>query len=196
MDMKRALLWYLGILAVMAVGVYLGLELFVNKAGTTGSAQQEALSVEPEPGTGVEAFPPGSGTSEGEAAAGDTPAAAREAAAGTTPDPGARVTGGSGEPAPSPVSEPLGSASAVSSSPGPESGNFTVQVAALSSPAKADELISKLRNDGFPSGRIAADIGDSLNRIWVGSFASREEASAMAERLKGKGYNTYVRTMQ
>ncbi len=196
MDMKRALLWYLGILAVMAVGVYLGLELFVNRAGTAGPGEQEALSVEPDAGTGVEASPPGSGTSEGEAAAVDASPVAREVAAGTSAGAASRVSGESEASGRTPVPEPPGSASAVSSSPGPESGNFTVQVAALSSRAKADELISKLRNDGFPSGRIAADVGDSLNRIWVGSFASREEASAMAERLKGKGYNTYVRTMQ
>ena len=92
MDMKRALLWYLGILAVMAVGVYLGLELFVNRAGTAGPGEQEALSVEPDAGPAVQPATPVPGASAEESAAVDASPLGRETDTETSAGTASRVS--------------------------------------------------------------------------------------------------------
>lgn len=180
MEMKRALLWYLVIVVVMAGGLYLVLELFVNNSDSTGSGVSEEVTVaETEQGrspVGTQS----TGTTEGITEEDITP--------GTSPVSQA-------DPAAVPVQTRTASAAAVPSS-GEVSGNYTVQVAALASRDKASGVVEKLRNDGFSEGRVGQDFGDALHRVWVGSFASKAEAAVMAERLKGKGYNTYVRAVQ
>ena len=202
MEIKRALLWYLAIVIVLAVGLYLGLEMFVNNPDSPDSPESsvpESVNV-----SGSEA-----GTADREAAAGRTGAGVTAADSGSglssrsIPESGSTALEGSSSPVSTPTEsaaqsarEGSGSAPAVSAViPSAQSGTFTVQVAALATRAKATGVVTKLKNDGFSAGRIGRDLGDSLHRIWVGSFATRAEAAAMAERLKGKGYNTYVRAV-
>ena len=186
MEMKRALLWYLVVLVALAAGLYLFLELFVNK--------QESAAI---PASGEEAV--------SSVDAGKTPlvtdAAAQAASSGeiTSEDISPVQAGGSAAsgdvvaPSTAQSSRTTPAAPAVT---GSAAGNYTVQVAALASREKASGVVDKLRNDGFPGGRIAENMGDEFNRVWIGSFATKAEALEMAERLKGKGYNTYVRREQ
>ncbi len=182
MEMKRALLWYLAILVVMAVGLYLVLELFVNNSDTLSAVPEEAAVTEDLPidsrmeashavtSDGVRQEDIGSGIISESPAAKAVP---QEAASTSIPE----------------QSRPASSAAAS----GESGGNYTVQVAALASRDKAAGVVDKLKKDGFSTGQIRSDLGDSLHRVWVGSFATKAEAMDMAEKLKGKGYNTYVR---
>lgn len=198
MEMKRALIWYLGIVVVMAGGLFLVLELFVNNSENAGSGIPESAAVSSE----------AEGQGSADTAAGRSGAAALEADDGAVISPDSRAespsgsfgsrpvsAGAQGRAAASPLPE-TSKPSVPSTSPAADSGSYTVQVAALASRDKAAGVVDKLRNDGFSTGRIGRDLGDSLNRVWVGSFATRVEAVAMAGKLKGKGYNTYVRAVQ
>jgi cell division protein FtsN len=197
MEMKRALVWYLVIVVVLAGGLYLGLEMFVNNPDNPKSSVPESANL-----SGTESGPADRETSAGRTG-GAVPAAdnGRGVSSRGNPEAGPEVLPGSSSPVSTPkesaaVREGSGSASTVPAvTRSARAGTFTVQVAAFATRAKAAGVVTKLKNDGFSAGRIGGDLGDSLHRVWVGSFATRAEAAAMAERLKGKGYNTYVRAV-
>jgi len=193
MEMKKALVWYLVIVVVMAVGVYLGLELFVNRADVTQA--DPAGTLPDEAGSQVEP-PPYRSSAAAEPAEAETLPIAREDI------PAAVQPATAGEPASSPAASSLTASSGTRETPAPapvaapsSGGGYTIQVAALSARDKAEAVVSKLAADGFSGARIVDNLGDSLNRVWVGSFTTRADAAATAEKLKGKGYNTYVRTV-
>ncbi len=191
MDMKRALIWYLAIVLVMAGGLYLVLELFVNNPESAVSEVPEEAALEDSPLAGSPAASPSPETTSGITEEDITPGNPSGTQAGS-PAAAAGETETSQVPVPS---EPR-AMPAASSTSGEISGNYTVQVAALASRDKADGVVGKLVSDGFSEGRVGRDMGDALHRVWVGSFATKAEAALMAERLKGKGYNTYVRAVQ
>ena len=196
MEMKRALLWYLAILVVMAGGLYLALELFVNNSDSASSGMPEEAAV-------ADAVPANSGMEASAARTddgisrediGSGISSDTQSVSGVLSDSPAAAAGRQETPASS-IPERSSPADSTASS-GESGGNYTVQVAALATREKADGVVDKLKNDGFSSGRIRSDLGDSLYRVWVGSFATKAEAMDMAEKLKGKGYNTYVRAAQ
>jgi cell division septation protein DedD len=191
MEMKRALFWYLVIVVVMAGGLYLVLELFVNNPESAGPGGSEGVALEDD---GPQAGTPVAGTLAGITEEEIIPGSSPGAPAGSTSTGSPSATPGGTETGQVPAQS--GTAPAASSTTAEVSGNYTVQVAALASLDKAAGMVEKLHNDGFPEGRIGRDMGDSLHRIWVGSFSTKAEAALMAERLKGKGYNTYVRAVQ
>ncbi|MFH1964184.1 MAG: SPOR domain-containing protein [Acidobacteriota bacterium] len=198
--MKRALSWYLAIVVVMAGGLFLVLELFVNNSDSAGVGVPEKAAVltaaEGQPGAETTAGRTGTGVPEVDNGTGVFLDKKPVSGSGSFRDRSV-PTADQSMIAASPEQERSNPASAaLAASPGADSGSYTVQVAALASRDKAAGVVDKLRNDGFSAGRIGRDLGDSLNRVWVGSFATRVEAVAMAEKLKGKGYNTYVRAVQ
>lgn len=69
-----------------------------------------------------------------------------------------------------------------------ESGRFVVQVAALATQDKVDELQDKLRSAGIASftQKVSTDAG-SRTRIRVGPFSSREEADRVRAKLSKIG---------
>jgi DedD protein len=73
----------------------------------------------------------------------------------------------------------------------PVAGGPMVQIAAVSHQEDADVLMSALRKRGYAvtARRVP---GDNLIHVQLGPFASRTEASAMAQRLLGDGYNAAV----
>ena len=68
-----------------------------------------------------------------------------------------------------------------------------VQVAALSSPAAADDLTARLIKGGF-SGYVEAvsTAGGTLHRVRVGPFATRDEAQRAVDKLKTAGHKAAV----
>lgn len=72
--------------------------------------------------------------------------------------------------------------------PRKESGRFVVQVAALATQDKVDELQGKLKSAGIPSftQKISTDSG-SRTRIRVGPFSSKEEADRVRAKLSKIG---------
>lgn len=72
--------------------------------------------------------------------------------------------------------------------PKKESGRFVVQVAALATQDKVDELQDKLRSAGIASftQKVSTD-GGSRTRIRVGPFSSREEADKVRAKLSKIG---------
>jgi rare lipoprotein A len=70
---------------------------------------------------------------------------------------------------------------------------FTVQVGSFISPENARALERSLV-DGFPEVEVVRrTVGrDTFFRVWVGDFARRTDARAMAERLAGRGLPVLV----
>lgn len=71
---------------------------------------------------------------------------------------------------------------------------YTVQVAALSNESKANEVMFKLKVDGYTPHLIKEDNekGRRLYKVRVGRFVSIVDAQDLAKRLKKNGYDTYV----
>ena len=73
---------------------------------------------------------------------------------------------------------------------------YLLQVAAVNSKSKADELKSRLKESGIKaySEKVSTKDGDRF-RVRVGPFASREEAEKMQVRVKKIGLNGSVQSM-
>lgn len=86
----------------------------------------------------------------------------------------------------------LGGASTVpSTSPG---GQFYVQVAALTSAAKAAEYAQKLSQRGYPVGvGSAPSKAGELHVVRVGPYATRADAERMAAKLRSEGFEAIVK---
>lgn len=101
----------------------------------------------------------------------------------------------SSEPVPSAISNPPATTPAKSA---PElahaspSGNFAVQVAAVSKEEDADALVSALRKKDYPV-FVVNPSADKLFHVQVGPFASLADAESMRARLAGDGYNPIVK---
>ena len=73
------------------------------------------------------------------------------------------------------------------------SEKFVVQVAALSTPAAADELTARLVLGGFRAYVEGVSTAEgTLHRVRVGPFTSRAEAQRAADRLKAAGHKAAV----
>jgi DedD protein len=97
--------------------------------------------------------------------------------------------------APQPVAqaEPQSTAARPPVAAAPASEKFAVQVAALSTPAAAKDLVARLKKGGFSAYVEAVSTADStLHRVRVGPFASREEAQRAAEKMKAAGHKATV----
>lgn len=75
-------------------------------------------------------------------------------------------------------------------------GRFVVQVAAVSSQAKADQLLNRLKKTGIQSysQKISTKDGERF-RIRLGPFSSREEADKARSRLGALGLSGTVQTL-
>ena len=78
--------------------------------------------------------------------------------------------------------------------PGPSSGRFTVQVAALRQASGADRLVDRLRKKGYPAYQIRTGAGgkESWYRVRVGAFNAREEAAAMLKKLEQEKFKGLI----
>lgn len=74
-------------------------------------------------------------------------------------------------------------------------GEFTIQVAAHSTLDEANRTLNQLRMKGFEGVLRSPRPGDTdrLQRVWVGSFGSIDEARPLEARLQEAGFQTYVR---
>jgi DedD protein len=86
-----------------------------------------------------------------------------------------------------------GAAASVDKKPAAAGGKFVIQVAALATQDKINELRSKLSGAGIHSftQKIATQGGDRT-RIRVGPFGSRDEAEKMGARIKKLGLNATI----
>ena len=66
-----------------------------------------------------------------------------------------------------------------------------VQIAAVLHAEDANVLVNALRNHGFEATAQRLP-SDGLVHVRIGPFATHEEASRMAARLLGNGYNAMV----
>lgn len=66
-----------------------------------------------------------------------------------------------------------------------ESNPFTIQVASLRDPKKANEMVAELKQKGYPAYRITAEIPGkgTWYRVRVGSYKGKAEANSMLGRL-------------
>jgi cell division septation protein DedD len=71
-------------------------------------------------------------------------------------------------------------------------GNFVVQIAAVSSQETADILLATLKSKGYNvvSRRIPQD---NFMHIQVGPFANRKDAEAMRDRISADGFNAIIK---
>ncbi len=68
---------------------------------------------------------------------------------------------------------------------------YMVQIAAVLHAEDANVLVNALRNHGFAATAQRLP-SDGLVHVRIGPFATHEEASRMAARLLGNGYNAMV----
>ena len=73
------------------------------------------------------------------------------------------------------------------------SGNFAVQVAAVTKEEDADALVSALRKKDYPVFVVGRQGGDKFFHVQVGPFNSLADAEAMRSRLAADGYNPIVK---
>lgn len=83
-------------------------------------------------------------------------------------------------PQPEPKPQPVAS---------PAAGGYVVQLAALSDPAKAEALKARAALSGYP---VFTDTVNTLTRVRVGPFASRQAADAAQVKLKDQGLQGQV----
>ena len=75
---------------------------------------------------------------------------------------------------------------------------YTIQIGAHSTEAEARHLLMKLKAKDF-SGQIRSPSGSEeprYFRVWVGEFASMEEAQPVETQLKDAGFYTYIRRVE
>ena len=107
------------------------------------------------------------------------------------------------EPAPPPLEAPTKADSrppAETTTPSPRAmpaapatARIAVQVAALSTPAAAEELQVRLIKDGFTAYVVpVTTVSGVVHRVRVGPFASREDAQRAVERLKSEGHKATI----
>jgi len=71
--------------------------------------------------------------------------------------------------------------------PQPHGSRYSVQVISFQSPEKAESIARELSSKGYPGVRVKAGKVPGRGtwyRVWVGSFAKKEEAEALAKRIK------------
>ena len=102
-----------------------------------------------------------------------------EAESPATPAPAPTMTPDPLQPAPQAVS--------------PEEGRFTLQVAAWRSEGKAEKMVGWLKENDYDAYVERADLPEAgvYYRVRIGPFATRAEASAMGELLKGNEVADY-----
>jgi cell division septation protein DedD len=115
------------------------------------------------------------------ATAGPVPAAAA-ASATPTARPDSAATPASAPPA----------APAPADAPAPEgTGEFTIQLGAFSSVARAESLLAQLSDAGFTA-RLARVPGSDLVRVRLGRFDSAEGAEAILWQVRDRGFTATV----
>ena len=73
-------------------------------------------------------------------------------------------------------------------------GRYSVQVAALASAAKANEMAARLRRQGFPVAVVPIQVaGKTLSAIRVGPFATKAAAKTTADRLRKADYSAIIK---
>ncbi len=93
--------------------------------------------------------------------------------------------------------DPLPAANVPANTPAPlpaivPTGQFMVQVAAVSHPEDADLLVTTLRRVHYAVA-IHTEPQDKLLHVQVGPFATRKDAEAMRQRLLTDGFNAIVK---
>jgi DedD protein len=77
--------------------------------------------------------------------------------------------------------------------PAPASGNYYVQVAAVSRQEDAEALVAALKKKQYPAFAANNSPADKFYHVQVGPYADLKEAEAMRARLIGDGYNPIVK---
>lgn len=73
------------------------------------------------------------------------------------------------------------------------SGNFAVQVAAVSKEEDADALVNALRTKNYPVFVVNGGPSDKLYHVQVGPFTSIADAENMRSKLAADGYNPILK---
>lgn len=76
--------------------------------------------------------------------------------------------------------------------PEPQTPRYTVQVGAFRNKVYADNQLLRLKRQGFPAD---LSFNGTLYRVLVGDYSSLEQAVEMEQRLKNRGYATFLTTM-
>ncbi len=122
--------------------------------------------------------PEGAASAAAAAPTGEPPAPAAEAA---PPPPAA------GEPAKTPAKKPVADAAPAEARVAPRpTGPWAVQIGAFGKEANAQALVGDLAGKGVTAHTRAASTssGDMVYRVWIGWFASREDATLFAKQQK------------
>jgi DedD protein len=184
---------------VAVCGAFFGLGYSIGRTASPMALQSGPATVVNGPGT-----KPGAGVTV------RTPAPVTEAAppassdlTGSQPDQGsaandsssAQATEGTSTPTVKPVAQVTSPENATQNTAAPDlqSGNITVQVAAVTKQEDAQALVSALRKKNYPVFVSPNASTDNLYHVQVGPFAEMKDAEAMKSKLAGDGYNAIVK---
>ena len=73
------------------------------------------------------------------------------------------------------------------------SGNYFVQVAAVSKQEDADSLVDALKKKQYPAFVASSSSTDKLFRVQLGPFGDIKEAEGMRTRLVNDGYSPILK---
>jgi hypothetical protein len=82
-------------------------------------------------------------------------------------------------------------AAAPAPAPAPAAGEFTIQLGAFSTVARAESLMKQLADAGF-EGRLARVPGSDLVRVRLGRFDSAEGADAILWQVRDRGFTATI----
>lgn len=69
---------------------------------------------------------------------------------------------------------------------------YTIQAGAFRNKVYADNLLLRLKRQGFPA---ELSFNGTLYRVLVGNYPELEQAVEMEQRLKNRGYTTFLTTV-
>jgi len=88
---------------------------------------------------------------------------------------------------------PANADAATAAAASPTTGNYYVQVAAVTRQEDADALVEALKKKQYPAFTVNNTSADKFYRVQVGPYADFKEADAMRARLISDGYNPIVK---
>lgn len=173
-----------------------------SKPSASQNSFQPRQAAEAQPATGTSDDPPAQTADAGQPAQStpvsprpaQNPAQTSAAVSSTVPESAPQVVKTVPLPQSSGQQAPVSTGSVVRQALPPVSaqpGTWMVQIAAVSHPGDAEVLVSALRRRGYAVA-VYRDPVDTLMHVQVGPFASRNDATAMRQKLLNDGYNAIV----
>jgi DedD protein len=184
---------------VAVCGAFFGLGYSIGRTASPMALQSGPSTVVNGPGTkpgaGVTVRTPAPITEAAPPASSDQASSQPDQSSSASGSSSAQATDDTSTPTVKPVAQVTSPENAPqnTSAPDLQSGNITVQVAAVTKQEDAQALVAALRKKNYPVFVSPNASTDNLYHVQVGPFAEMKDAEAMKSKLAGDGYNAIVK---